>query len=69
MLDGEDRIRFCLDQALLLVDWERVKTDFDRSWSHIRFLDKVWYQTLWTDDSWYEQLVSALVVQECMSDA
>ena len=40
MMGGEDRIRFCLDQALLLVDW-----DFDQSRSHTRFHDKVWYKT------------------------
>ena len=69
MLSGEAHIRFCVDQALLLVDWGKVKTDFDRSWSHIRFHDKVRYQTLWTDDSWYERLVSVLLAQECLSDA
>ena len=69
MLGGEDRIRFCLDQALLLVDWERVKTDFDQSWSHTRFHDKVWYQTLSTNDGWYEHLVSALLALDCLSDA
>ena len=69
MLSGEAHIRFCLDQALLLVDWERVKTDFDQSWSHTRFHDKVWYQTLWPNDGWYEQLVSALLALDCLSDA
>ena len=69
MLGGEDRIRFCLDQALLLVDWKRVKTDFDQSWSYTRFHDKVWYQTLWPNDGWYEQLVSALLALDCLSDA
>ena len=66
MLSGEDRIRFCLDQALVLVDWEKVKTDFDQSWAHTRFHDKVWYQILWTNDGWYEQLVSASLALDCL---
>ena len=68
MLSGEDRVRFCLEQALLLVNWGQVKTDFDQKWAHTRFRDKVWYQTLWTDDSWYEQLLSALLTQQHSPD-
>ena len=69
MLSGEDRIRFCLDRALLLVDWEKVKTDFHHSCPQTSFHDQEWFQTLWTDNSWFEQLVSALLLQECLSDA
>ena len=31
MLSGEDRIRFCLDRALLLVDWEKFTKAFVQS--------------------------------------
>ena len=70
MLSGEDRIRFCLDRAILLVDWEKVKEGF---WSQItldvmewpsHFWDDEWFQNLWNDEDWWEQLVSALVAQE-----
>ena len=63
ILSGEDRIRFCLDQALLLVNWGQGKKDFDQKWTHTRFYDKVWHQTLWTYGSWYEQLLSAVLTQ------
>ena len=69
MLSGEDRIRFCLDRALLLVDWEKVKTDFHHSYPQTSFHDQEWFQTLWSDNSWFEQLVSAVLHQECLSDA
>ena len=70
MLSGEDCIRFCLDRAILLVDWVKVKEEF---WSHItldvmewpsRFWNDEWFQNLWSDGDWWEQLVSALVAQE-----
>ena len=70
MLSGEDRIRFCLDRAILLVDWEKVKEGF---WNQITldvmewpscFWDDEWIQNLWNDEDWREQLVSALVAQE-----
>ena len=69
MLSGEDRIRFCLDRALLLVDWEKVKTDFHHSYPQTSFHDQEWFQTLWSDNSWFERLVSAVLHQECLSDA
>ena len=64
-----EALDFVLTKALLLLDWEKVKTDFDQSWSHTRFHDKMWYQTLWNNDGWYEQLVSALLALDCLSDA
>ena len=69
MLDGEDHIRFCLDRALLLVDWENVKNDFVQSYPQSNFRDKNWFQTLWADDIWYDQLVSALLAQEWLSES
>ena len=68
MLDGEDHIKFCLDRALLLVDWENVKHDFVQSYPQSNFRDKNWFQTLWADDIWYDQLVSALLAQEWLSE-
>ena len=62
MLDGEDRIRFCLDQALLLVDWGQVKHEFEKSCPRVCSHGKEWFQTLWADVSWYDQLVSALLI-------
>ena len=67
MLSGEDYIRFCLDQALLLVDWAKVKTDFEQSCTPVTFHNKEWFQTLWAEECWYDQLVSALLTQECLS--
>ena len=70
MLSGEDRIRFCLDRALLLLDWIEVKQEFwnnvtlDPSCCHECFHDVEWYKTLWNDEDWWEQLVSALMAQE-----
>ena len=68
MLSGEDRIRFCLDRALLLVDWEKLTKAFVQSYPQFNFHDKEWFQTLWADVTWYNQLVSALLAQECQSD-
>ena len=64
MLSGEDRIRFCLDRALLLVDWEKLTKAFVQSYPQFNFHDKEWFQTLWADVTWYNQLVSALLTQE-----
>ena len=63
MLCGEDRIRFCLDQALLLTDWGQVKDDFEKLCPQVVSRGKEWFQMLWSDDSWYEQLVSTLLTQ------
>ena len=60
MLSGEDRIRFSLARALLLVDWLGVKQEF---WNHItldpmdwpsRFWDDQWVRNLWSDEGWQE---------------
>ena len=68
MLNGEDRIKFCLDRALLLAYWEKLKKVFVQSYLQFNFYDKEWFQTLWADAIWYDQLVSALLAQECQSD-
>ena len=64
MLSGEDRIRFGLHQDLVLVDWDKVKEDFDHSCSSISSYDSHWIKNLWNDQMWYEQLVSSLVMLE-----
>ena len=73
-LSGEARIRYCLDRALLLADWESVKEEF---WSRITldpsncptcFHDVEWFQNLWSDEDWWEQLLSALLAQEHPED-
>ena len=73
-LSGEVRIRYCLDRALLLADWESVKEEF---WSHITldpsycptsFHDMEWFQILWSDEDWWEQLLLSLLAQEHPDD-
>ena len=73
-LSGEACIRYCLDQALLLADWESVKEEFwsritlDPSYCPTSFHDVEWFQNLWSDEDWWEQLMSALLAQEHPDD-
>ena len=68
MLTGEERIRFCLDKALTLVDWEKVKNDFVQISSAPYFPDKNCIQHLWTNASWLKQLMFVLLSLEHPTD-
>ena len=68
MLEDEDRIRFCLNKALDLVDWKKVSDDW---WQHLsfvqtmgcprRFEDLNWLRELWNYQDMNESLVVALL--------
>ena len=68
MLEGEDGIRYGLELALTLIDWNAVKHDF---WQHVSinhminlpkcYNDVNWLQKLYQYDSCKELLVSALL--------
>ena len=71
MLEGEEFIRFCLNKALALVDWDEVKSSF---WQRLDIhhmvkcppcYDKsLFFKKLWQDEYWKNQLVSALLAKQ-----
>ena len=69
MLGGEERLRFCLDRALLMLDWIKVKEEFWKQQTQdvfewpSRFWDVEWFQHFWSDESWWEQLLNGLLSQ------
>ena len=62
----EERIRFCIDRALDMVDWQKVSTE----WWQLRGVEcpgcqeDKWLRELWRDECMIEMLITVLLLHQ-----